>query len=490
MIKEKFQAFLRMNITSKLNAVSLVIFCMIAIDCSLTGSGHWLKAGPLSFRVLLCVLAVAAAVPSFIRCIRQWIKDPMLLSLLLFVIYIGICAIRGFIIGNSTDLLLSDIKGFAWLILVPIAAAVVNRPERLIMLMRCLAFAAAAQAVMIVFFNAVFVADGSVYDIFYRNWMEIKFATVDQISPTTYRFFFNSSPYLAIGILCMTYFQLRTTRFSFVYVAGMSICLMALILTFTRSLYGAVFVSLVLAIIFGIICFPSKRKRLAVHIAAGLFVVILLIVIQQYVLGCNSVQFALARTFNTSIMQNSRNDKVIVEIYDEDTQSFEEAGETSLNDVQQNSHIENTQNSDQAEDTSLNELQHYYIKSTQNSDAVRDATLHELYEMIRLNPVFGNGLGAAIESRQGGLVEYFYHDLINKTGFFGLLLYYFPIVSMVYMLVRSRKSRDIEQKLLNTIWIVSILVFISATYFNPYMNSSLGICCYSIAVACFRLKYT
>ena len=108
--------------------------------------------------------------------------------------------------------------------------------------------------------------------------------------------------------------------------------------------------------------------------------------------------------------------------------------------------------------------------------------------MIKKNPVFGNGLGAAITSRKGGLVEYFYHDILNKTGVLGLLLYFFPIGYMACSFIRKGRRGDTGKTLLNIVWLSGLGVFLLVTYFNPYMNSSLGICCYSIAIACFRLR--
>ncbi len=46
--------------------------------------------------------------------------------------------------------------------------------------------------------------------------------------------------------------------------------------------------------------------------------------------------------------------------------------------------------------------------------------------MISNNPIFGNGLGASINSREDGLVEYFYYDILNKMGVVGVVLFFLP----------------------------------------------------------------
>ena len=92
--------------------------------------------------------------------------------------------------------------------------------------------------------------------------------------------------------------------------------------------------------------------------------------------------------------------------------------------------------------------------------------------------------GASINFRPDGLVEYFYHDLLNKMGIVGLVLYCFPLIYMLFIIARECKRRRFERLLLASIWIAGLLVFFTITYYNPYMNAALGIICYSMAISC------
>jgi O-antigen ligase len=285
---------------------------------------------------------------------------------------------------------------------------------------------------------------------------------------------------MVIGTLCMVYFQVRAQKFHALYAVGTGLCLMALMMTFTRSIYGAAFISLAAAFILSIICYAHQRKRLVGQIVIAIAIVALLAAFQYIFLGCNSAQFALARTFNIEIAEESgpgEQDEAIKQ-------------ETPGVGAQDEEISQGTPGVGEQDDTILQETtyQQHYIEDTQNSDMIRKITLKELREMIRKSPVFGNGLGAAIASREGGYVEYFYQDIVNKTGFLGLLLYYFPIGYMIFSLARKWKNSDADQRLLNITWICGIAVFIIATYFNPYMNSSLGICCYCIVIASFNIR--
>jgi O-antigen ligase len=365
------------------------------------------------------------------------------------------------------------------------------------------------QALIIFTFNALFVLDSRIYDLFYRAWMHMQLATVDQISATTYRFFFNSAPYMVIGILCLTYLQLYAHRFRWFYAVGMGLCLAALMLTFTRSIYGAAAISLAIALVFALVYCARRRKRLAGQIAVAMAAFALLVVFQQVALGCNTAQFAIARTFNLKIPAG-QNDGRANEESNEEAHDFIQPDEQHMResyDVQANNEIipgtdsvqvfeeinlgtdySAVKNEEIPGEVSLRQQQ--YIIDTKNSDQIRENTLQELNEMICRSPVFGNGLGAAVACREGGYVEYFYQDIVNKTGFFGLLLYYFPIGYMVFSIARKWKSSDADRKLIDITWICGMTVFLAATYFNPYMNSSLGICCLSIAIACFRLGHS
>jgi hypothetical protein len=119
-----------------------------------------------------------------------------------------------------------------------------------------------------------------------------------------------------------------------------------------------------------------------------------------------------------------------------------------------------------------------YMQKSNESDLMRGITVEELREAIIQSPLFGNGLGYAIKSRSDGLVEYFYLDILAKTGIIGLTLFCYPFCSIIVHLIRS-KNTDILRIVLSS----GLVVFFSASYFNPYLNTSLGICYYSCIIS-------
>ncbi len=104
--------------------------------------------------------------------------------------------------------------------------------------------------------------------------------------------------------------------------------------------------------------------------------------------------------------------------------------------------------------------------------------------MIKQKPLLGNGLGASIASRSTGLVEYVYYDLLNKVGIFGLFLYLFPAIYMFFMLIYTFMFLDTTW-IIKFTWFCGFSTFLTATYFNPYMNCSLGIYFYGLCIAAF-----
>ncbi len=125
-----------------------------------------------------------------------------------------------------------------------------------------------------------------------------------------------------------------------------------------------------------------------------------------------------------------------------------------------------------------------YIRDTIESDSIRSVTISELIELIKKSPVWGNGFGASIASRSNGLVEYFFLDLLAKTGMLGFFLYCLPF-ALISIRIIKRQYNDI---LLMITLYSGLIAFFVASFFNPYMNSSLGIAYYSFVISVDRLQ--
>ena len=126
-------------------------------------------------------------------------------------------------------------------------------------------------------------------------------------------------------------------------------------------------------------------------------------------------------------------------------------------------------------------LREEYLRATAASDLRRKTTERELLAMIRQNPLLGNGLGAAVPSRESGLDELFYLDTVCRMGVLGLLLYLAPLLALLRDTRKHlRHSSAASAQLTVFCGLAALLI---ATGFNPWMNAVLGIAWYSLAAA-------
>jgi hypothetical protein len=374
--------------------------------------------------------------------------------------------------------LLRDLKGFSWLFLIPVALAVVNSHTRMVFLMKCIICAATLQSLLILALNLLLAFRPNALAFFYEPMLYLQFGFIDSITNNMTRIFSRSGPYMAIGIIIMLYLQLTDTKLNWAYIICSSLCLNALLLSFTRSLYAAACFSFILTIIFTLILTKHLRRKILCHILAITVLFAVLLISQYFLTGANYFQFAVARTFSLNIVTNAQDNSINDSIENTPSNDIDTSQPTQ----------EDTTDSSTPAITNEDLRQQNYIDRTRDSDEIiRNTTIAQLKEMIKQHPIFGNGLGAAIEYREDGLVEYFYYDMLNKTGFMGLFLYYFPILYMIYFIIFLLKNKQQEQVLLGILLLCSLMTFLIVTFFNPYMNAAIGISFYSIIIGYFYI---
>lgn len=425
--------------------VSFIALCILLIDCAISGGGHWFWIGTLSFRMIFGLIAALCALPSIFIRLRTWIKNPVIISFVLFIFYLAISAYIGISKGNRTDVIGSDLAGFAWLFIIPVAMAVITTRKRIDTVVKCVIIGAVVQALMVIVINLFSLFNHDYAQPMFDKFMEMQMGFAEPITQNLFRIFTKSSPFMIMGIIGLFYLQTRSERFNWAYIIMSGLCLNALLITFTRSIYGSAFIALILTIILFLVFCKESRKKLVMHIIFVSIATVVFVLAQQFASGENYIKFAVSRALSIDVVSEEQID----------------AGEVT--------------------ESELNRQK--YIMVTADSDDLRKDTRQELVAMIKQSPVFGNGLGAAIDCRENGLVEYFYHDLINKMGILGLVIYFFPIG---YLLIFSFvKWRELEKdhKLQSILFFCGLSAFLFASYYNPYMNAVLGISCYAICIS-------
>jgi len=429
-------------------------FLLLVADCSISEAGRWLMFGPLSIRMILGLISIICTIilifKDFINYIRNLIKNPMVFSLMLFGIYFLVSAVYGYYVGNRIDVLATDLKGFAWVFIVPVGVVLVDEEKKVLMLMKTLILGSILHSIMLIIFNIALVffkSDVSILMNFVRN-KQIGF--IDIVAGDLYRFAFGSVLFSVASIMFMVYFQMYRSKINYVIILATAICLFSLLISYTRSVYGAAFLSLLIFAVGYLIYFSKQRKKLFLFGALSLIVMVLLVFCFQTSPVNNYLLFGLKRTFpnisfdalqsvSNTIYTGASTVDVGVEVFD---------------------------------------------AITSISDALRNNTKFELSEMIKQNPILGNGLGASIASRPSGLVEYTYHDLLNKIGIVGVFLYLFPVL---YMIVNLFLKIGISNGswIIKFSWFCGLSTFLFASYYTPYMNNALGLCFYGLTIASF-----
>lgn len=463
-LKFHWHSFCEADIEKKMSIIGFLSLCFFFFDCSLTGGGHYLAVGPLTPRFAAAFVALACSIPVILKSIRKYVNNPIVLMVVAFAVYLIICAVRGYLAKNRMNVLISDIKGFAWLFMVPVVMAILNSKERFRCILNCVIAGSVLQACFVLTVNAVCTVVPEGIKIFYQPVNDALIGTVSSVSKNVFRIFMKSSPYMVFSCGVLVYRQVFCKKIKLKYILMVAIYLNALLLSFTRSVYGCVFVVLVCVLLAVVILRRNAIFRCLKFLLIAGAVTLCLVVIQEFLLGGNYINFAISRTFGTEVAKSP-----IVEFRGEILDKYEE---NSDSDAHRNHAV-----------SSDSEIwgQEHYIDLTEKSDNIRAQTKKELIAIICQNPVFGSGLGASAPSRESGLDEYFYLDVLARMGIVGLILYVLPFVYI--LILCARKRNGITAFTDGTCALCGMMGFWAVTWFNPWMNAVLGIACYALCTA-------
>ncbi len=441
-MKTMFAGFKSSPFSEKCRILGELCFVLLIFGCALTGGGHYLSVGPLTPRLLLGGAILVLALPVFWIERREQVKNPLHWMVLVFLLYMAAEAVRGFRAGNNHDVLMSDIKGFAWMFLVPCALVLLKRQGAVERICRAMTAGALLQAVLYMGFNYwMFFSQKRIEPL--NNYLhEIQWGAVDYGIWGAFRIFGNSSIYLAAASLLLLYEIIRTEKPRWEAFIGFGLLVTAIVMTMARSLYGAWLLSAAVILVLALLLFPEKRKRSFQRFFAAAGVALAWLLLTETVTRQGFIEFAAARSLHLNIYPYSYLRLL-----------HGPWGSPSFN-------IEDI---------------------TSVSDNLRAVTKAGLMELFRAQPLIGAGLGATSLLRDEA-DEYFYLDILARGGAAGLLLYLLPIgYAAVSLLKRGLKGlRRIPGE---TVVFATLSVFMIATYFNPWMNAVLGITWLAVAFA-------
>lgn len=447
------EEFRRGTFTQRCSQLSFGVLCLFLLECSITGGGRYWEVGPVSVRILLGGLAAVLALPELFRHLGAYLKKPSIWLTLIFVAWLAFCAWLGIRSNNRMDVLITDVKGFMWLFLIPVFVAVVRSRDRLRTLLSWVLAGAVIQAALILAVNAAVVLSDNPEPL--CRWLTARsVGLVDIVSNKLVRVFFKSSPYMIVGCVVVLFRQARAPKLRWRYVLAVALLFNALLLSYTRSLYGALGLTALISIVAVLILCPAGRKRVLAFLLAAVVCFGVLVTVQEFVLEGSYLSFAVSRTIGQEVPTSWAS--------------------------QLRGRIRGDISDDKPNDAEM-DRQRSYIEVTEKSDRFRQETQDGLKDCIRRSPIIGCGLGAAAASRDSGVDEYFYLDMLARTGIVGLLLYILPFGYVVVWCLRRRELlRECPEGAavvcgLCTFWIV--------TWFNPWMNAVLGIAWYAVTLS-------
>lgn len=447
------EEFRRGTFAQRCSQLSFGVLCLFLLECSITGGGRYWEAGPVSIRILLGGLAAVLALPELFRHLGAYLKKPSIWLTLIFVAWLAFCAWLGIRSNNRMDVLITDVKGFMWLFLIPVFVAVVRSRDRLRTLLSWVLAGAVIQAALILAVNAAVVLSDNPEPL--CRWLTARsVGLVDIVSNKLVRVFFKSSPYMIVGCVVVLFRQARAPKLRWRYVLAVALLFNALLLSYTRSLYGALGLTALISIVAVLVLCPEGRKRTLAFLLAAVVCFGVLVTVQEFALEGSYLSFAVSRTIGKEVPTSWAS--------------------------QLRGRIRGDISDDKPNDAEM-DRQRSYIEVTEKSDRFRQETKDGLKDCIRRSPIIGCGLGAAAASRDSGVDEYFYLDMLARTGIVGLLLYMLPFGYVVLWCLRRRSLlRECPEGAavvcgLCTFWIV--------TWFNPWMNAVLGIAWYAVTLS-------
>ena len=447
------EEFRRGTFTQRCSQLSFGVLCLFLLECSITGGGRYWEVGPVSVRILLGGLAAVLALPELFRHLGAYLKKPSIWLTLIFVAWLAFCAWLGIRSNNRMDVLITDVKGFMWLFLIPVFVAVVRSRDRLRILLSWVLAGAVIQAALILAVNAAVVLSDNPEPL--CRWLTARsIGLVDIVSNKLVRVFFKSSPYMIVGCVVVLFRQARAPKLRWRYVLAVALLFNALLLSYTRSLYGALGLTAVLSITAVLILCPAGRKRVLAFLLAAVVCFGVLVTVQEFVLEGSYLSFAVSRTIGQEVPTSWAS--------------------------QLRGRIRGDISDDKPNDAEM-DRQRSYIEVTEKSDQFRQETQDGLKDCIRRSPIIGCGLGAAAASRDSGVDEYFYLDMLARTGIVGLVLYMLPFGYVVLWCLRRRSLlRECPE---GAAVVCGLCTFWVVTWFNPWMNAVLGIAWYAVTLS-------
>lgn len=437
--------------------ISLVLYMF---DVVLLGTGELTKSFGIQSRMIFFGISVLAAVVLILLDLKKYLNNKYLISVLVFMVVIFIAAIRGFVGKQNTTILLSDFKGFLNFLIVFPMMAVLYKKNRVISFLKMLSLSLGVVSVLGIilafYLQMPLEMRRGAYDFFdgYNICM------ITELTGKVTRIFFNSGSRLFFaGFALSIVFSLIENKRKIIWIFIASLDIFGVFISYTRSGYLAFVIGIFAFVVLILLFYRDFFKTLAIRACFVGGIVVVLIGMVSVAEKVNLVDVAINRCLFAG-----------AEI--EDTNTNIEDTNTNVEKPSDNKNDKNNKN-DKSELTNKKaEIQNLAIREQRKTLAL---------ENIKKHPLFGGGLGVSNDINDG-FIEYFYLDILSKIGFIGFIIFIIPFLFSVFDTIILRDVFCKEQRLLALAAQLGCLFVFVISYFNPCLNSSVGLFMYSLAL--------
>lgn len=424
--------------------ISLVLYMF---DVVLLGTGELTKSFGIQSRMIFFGISVLAAVVLILLDLKKYLNNKYLISVLVFMVVIFIAAIRGFVGKQNTTILLSDFKGFLNFLIVFPMMAVLYKKNRVISFLKMLSLSLGVVSVL-----GIILAFYLQMPLEIRHWAYDFFdgyniCMITELTGKVTRIFFNSGSRLFFaGFALSIVFSLIENKRKIIWIFIASLDIFGVFISYTRSGYLAFVIGIFAFVVLILLFYRDFFKTLAIRACFVGGIVVVLIGMVSVAEKVNLVDVAINRCLFAG-----------AEI--EDTNTNVEKPSDNKNDK---SELTNKKA----------EIQNLAIREQRKTLAL---------ENIKKHPLFGGGLGVSNDINDG-FIEYFYLDILSKIGFIGFIIFIIPFLFSVFDTIILRDVFCKEQRLLALAAQLGCLFVFVISYFNPCLNSSVGLFMYSLAL--------
>lgn len=427
--------------------ISLVLYMF---DVVLLGTGELTKSFGIQSRMIFFGISILASVVLILLDFKKYLNNKYLISVLVFMAVIFIAAIRGFIGKQNTTILLSDFKGFLNFLIVFPMMAVMYKKNRVISFLKMLCLSLGVVSVL-----------GIILAFYLQMPLEMRHGTYDffdgynicmitELTGKVTRIFFNSGSRLFFaGFALSIVFSLIENKRKFIWIFIASLDIFGVFISYTRSGYLAFAIGIFAFVVLILLFYRDFFKPLAIRACIVGGIVAVLIGTVSVAEKANLVDVAINRCLFAG-----------AEIEDTDTN------------VEKPSDNKNDKNDKNVLTNEKAEIQNLAIREQRKTLAL---------ENIKNHPFFGGGLGVSNDINDG-FIEYFYLDILSKIGFIGFIIFIIPFLFSVFDTIILRDIFCKEQRLLALAAQLGCLFVFVISYFNPCLNSSVGLFMYSLAL--------